>query len=40
MAGTPGDRLDHRKPIDLLRTYPGTRLVSDYLTRIEHGVYA
>ena len=32
--------LDHRKPIDLLRTHPGTRLVSDYLTRIEHGVYA
>jgi putative toxin-antitoxin system antitoxin component (TIGR02293 family) len=31
--------LDHRKPIDLLRTHPGTRLVSDYLTRIEHGVY-
>jgi putative toxin-antitoxin system antitoxin component (TIGR02293 family) len=31
--------LDHRKPIDLLRTYPGTRLVNDYLTRIEHGVY-
>ena len=32
--------LDHRKPIDLLRTHPGTRLVSEYLTRIEHGVYA
>jgi putative toxin-antitoxin system antitoxin component (TIGR02293 family) len=31
--------LDHRKPIDLLRTHPGTRLVNDYLTRIEHGVY-
>ena len=31
--------LDRRKPIDLLRTHPGTRLVSEYLTRIEHGVY-
>ena len=36
----PAIGLDHRKPIDLLRTHPGTRLVSDYLTRIEHGVYA
>lgn len=36
----PATWLDHRKPIDLLRTHPGTRLVSDYLTRIEHGVYA
>ena len=31
--------LDHRKPINLLRTHPGTRLVNEYLTRIEHGVY-
>jgi putative toxin-antitoxin system antitoxin component (TIGR02293 family) len=36
----PAIGLDHRKPIDLLRTHPGTHLVSDYLTRIEHGVYA
>jgi putative toxin-antitoxin system antitoxin component (TIGR02293 family) len=36
----PAIGLDQRKPIDLLRTHPGTRLVSDYLTRIEHGVYA
>lgn len=36
----PAIGLDHRKPIDLLRTHPGTRLVSAYLTRIEHGVYA
>jgi putative toxin-antitoxin system antitoxin component (TIGR02293 family) len=36
----PAVSLDHRKPIDLLRTHPGARLVSDYLTRIEHGVYA
>ena len=37
--GRPTIGLDHRKPIDLLRTHPGTRLVSEYLTRIEHGVY-
>jgi putative toxin-antitoxin system antitoxin component (TIGR02293 family) len=36
----PAIGLDQRKPIDLLRTYPGVRLVADYLTRIEHGVYA
>ena len=36
----PAIALDHRKPIDLLRTHPGTRMVSEYLTRIEHGVYA
>ena len=36
----PAIGLDHRKPIDLLRTHPGTRLVSEHLTRIEHGVYA
>ena len=35
----PAIGLDHRKPIDLLRTHPGTRLVSEYLSRIEHGVY-
>jgi putative toxin-antitoxin system antitoxin component (TIGR02293 family) len=35
----PAIGLDRRKPIDLLRTHPGTRLVSEYLTRIEHGVY-
>jgi hypothetical protein len=27
--------LDHRKPIELLRTHPGARLVSEYLTRID-----
>jgi putative toxin-antitoxin system antitoxin component (TIGR02293 family) len=36
----PAIGLDHRKPIDLLRTHPGTRLVTEYLTRIEQGVYA
>jgi putative toxin-antitoxin system antitoxin component (TIGR02293 family) len=35
----PAIGLDHRKPIDLLRTHPGARLVTEYLTRIEHGVY-
>lgn len=35
----PAIGLSHRKPIELLRTHPGARLVSDYLTRIEHGVY-
>jgi putative toxin-antitoxin system antitoxin component (TIGR02293 family) len=37
--GRPAIGLDRRKPIDLLRTNPGARLVSEYLTRIEHGVY-
>lgn len=36
----PAIGLDSRKPIELLRTHPGTHLVSEYLTRIEHGVYA
>jgi putative toxin-antitoxin system antitoxin component (TIGR02293 family) len=35
----PAIGLDHRKPVDLLRTHPGTSLVSAHLTRIEHGVY-
>jgi putative toxin-antitoxin system antitoxin component (TIGR02293 family) len=38
--GRPAIGLGHRRPIELLRTHPGTRLVSEYLTRIEHGVYA
>jgi putative toxin-antitoxin system antitoxin component (TIGR02293 family) len=36
----PAIGLDRRQPIDLLRTHPGARLVEDYLTRIEHGVYS
>lgn len=36
----PAIGLDRRKPIDLLRTDPGTRLVSEYLTRVELGIYA
>jgi len=35
----PAVGLGRRKPIDLLRTHPGARLVSDYLTRMEYGVY-
>ena len=37
---TPATALDHRKPIDLLQTHPGARLVSAYLTRMEYGVYS
>jgi putative toxin-antitoxin system antitoxin component (TIGR02293 family) len=37
--GRPAIALDHRKPIDLLTTHPGARLVAQYLTRIEYGVY-
>jgi putative toxin-antitoxin system antitoxin component (TIGR02293 family) len=35
----PAIGLGRRKPIDLMRTHPGARLVSEFLTRIEHGVY-
>jgi putative toxin-antitoxin system antitoxin component (TIGR02293 family) len=35
----PALGLDRRKPIDLLRTHPGARLVAQYLTRVEYGVY-
>ena len=38
--GRPAIGLDQRKPIELLRTHPGARLVAEYLTRIEHGVYS
>jgi putative toxin-antitoxin system antitoxin component (TIGR02293 family) len=37
--GQPVIGLDHRKPIELLKTHPGARLVFEYLTRIEYGVY-
>ena len=36
----PAIGLDQRKPIELLKTHPGARLVEEYLTRIEHGVYS
>ena len=35
----PAIGLDRNSPIDLLATPAGTRLVDDYLTRIEYGVY-
>lgn len=35
----PAIGLEHRKPVDLLVTNPGTELVEQYLTRIEFGVY-
>ena len=35
----PAIGLDRRTPIDLLKTPPGARLVTHYLTRIEYGVY-
>jgi len=37
---TPAIWLDRRRPIDLVRTYPGARMVAEYLTRMEYGVYA
>jgi putative toxin-antitoxin system antitoxin component (TIGR02293 family) len=36
----PAIGLDQRRPIDLLATPAGVRLVEDLLERIEHGVYA
>jgi putative toxin-antitoxin system antitoxin component (TIGR02293 family) len=35
----PAIGLEHRKPVDLLVTYPGAELVEQYLTQIEYGVY-
>jgi putative toxin-antitoxin system antitoxin component (TIGR02293 family) len=35
----PALGLDQRRPIDLLATPAGVRLVEDFLTRLEHGVY-
>lgn len=35
----PAIGLDRKSPIDLLATPAGTRMVDDYLTRIEYGVY-
>jgi putative toxin-antitoxin system antitoxin component (TIGR02293 family) len=36
----PAIGLNQRKPIDLLATPAGVELVEDFLTRLEHGVYA
>lgn len=35
----PAMGLDGQRPIDLLQTLQGTELVSDFLTRLEYGVY-
>ena len=35
----PAIGLDRKSPIDLLATPAGTKMVDDYLTRIEYGVY-
>ncbi len=35
----PAIGLDRRRPIDLLATPSGAKMVEDYLTRIEYGVY-
>ena len=35
----PATGLENRKPVDLLETYPGMGLVTQYLTQIEYGVY-
>jgi putative toxin-antitoxin system antitoxin component (TIGR02293 family) len=36
----PAIGLDQRRPINLLATPAGTRLVEDFLVRLEYGVYA
>jgi putative toxin-antitoxin system antitoxin component (TIGR02293 family) len=36
----PAIGLDRRRPIDLLPTPAGAKLVEDFLTRVEFGVYA
>jgi putative toxin-antitoxin system antitoxin component (TIGR02293 family) len=36
----PAIGLDQRRPLDLLATQAGVRLVEDFLQRLEYGVYA
>jgi putative toxin-antitoxin system antitoxin component (TIGR02293 family) len=36
----PAIGLDQQRPIDLLATPEGAKLVEDFLTRLEFGVYA
>ena len=36
----PAIGLDQQRPIDLLATPAGAKIVEDFLTRIEFGVYA
>jgi putative toxin-antitoxin system antitoxin component (TIGR02293 family) len=35
----PAIGLDHRRPLDLLATPAGVKLVEQYLGRLEYGVY-
>jgi putative toxin-antitoxin system antitoxin component (TIGR02293 family) len=35
----PAMGLDRRRPIDLLQTVQGAGIVSDFLTRLDYGVY-
>jgi putative toxin-antitoxin system antitoxin component (TIGR02293 family) len=37
---TPAIGLDHRIPLDLLHTCPGTRMVQTLIDRIDYGVYS
>ena len=39
MAGAPAVGLDQRRPLDLLVTPAGTKIVEDFLQRLEYGVY-
>jgi putative toxin-antitoxin system antitoxin component (TIGR02293 family) len=36
---TPAMGLDRQRPIDLLQTVQGAEIVTDFLTRLEYGVY-
>jgi putative toxin-antitoxin system antitoxin component (TIGR02293 family) len=36
----PAAGLDGQRPVDLMQTLQGAELVADFLTRLEHGVYA
>ena len=38
--GRPAIGLDQRRPIDLLATPAGVKIVEDFLERLEYGVYA
>jgi putative toxin-antitoxin system antitoxin component (TIGR02293 family) len=38
--GQPATGLDQRRPIDLLATPAGVKLVEEFLERLEYGVYA
>ncbi|WP_321930560.1 antitoxin Xre/MbcA/ParS toxin-binding domain-containing protein [Paraburkholderia guartelaensis] len=36
---TPAYGLDGRRPVDLLRSAEGTKIIHDFLTRLDHGTY-